>query len=42
MYVFLPAQTSGLPEFYSNLDAANWTQWLPRFEETTVQHGFEI
>lgn len=33
MYVFLPRQTAGLPDFLRSLDQKHWTQWTSQFEE---------
>jgi serine protease inhibitor len=34
MYVFLPDQNNGLPEFLKKLNAKNWTQWMAGFRST--------
>jgi serine protease inhibitor len=30
MYVFLPAKSTGLPDFLRSLDEQHWNQWLPK------------
>lgn len=32
MYIFLPDENSSLKEFYQNLKASEWEQWLSRFQ----------
>ncbi len=33
MYVFLPRETAGLPDFIRSLDETHWTQWTSQFAQ---------
>jgi serine protease inhibitor len=33
MYIFVPHRESNLEEFYSNLNAGNWENWMPQFRK---------
>lgn len=35
MYVFLPRETAGLPDFLRSLNETHWKQWTGRFQSNT-------